>query len=108
MSKWFAFVEGKPHDFKFKRHGNWDHWKQFWLGDTFICHVIRDKGKAGWSVIVADVEDRKQTPVKVEGFVSRHACIDYALQVHPKTRDTYNQDRRDAILFDKINEEKQL
>ncbi|QHZ59838.1 hypothetical protein HWD03_gp078 [Alteromonas phage vB_AmeM_PT11-V22] len=105
MSKYFGFVDGKPYDFEFKKHGNWDHWKKFFLGEHFICYVIKDKHKAGWTVMVTDVEDCLQTATKVEGFVSRHACVDYALQVHPKTRDLYNEQRRDAILFRKLEGE---
>lgn len=106
MSKYFAFVGDEPYDFEFKKHGTWDHWKKFYLGEHFICFVIKDSHKAGWTAIV-NVADRNgfdamQTPIKVEGFVSRHAAVDYALQVHPKTRDHYNSDRRNRINMEKF------
>lgn len=104
MSKYFGFVNGEAHDFVFKKHGSWDHWKAFYLGEHFICHVIAPTYKPGWTVIVHDVENLMETPSKVEGFVSRHAAIDYALMVHPKTRDTYLSYRKEKEMFDRMEE----
>lgn len=96
MSKYSGFINGKCLPFVFKKHGN-DGWKKFFLGDQFIALLIPPSYKPGWSVIVDKVENHLQTPSLVEGFVSRHAAIDYALQTHIKTRDTYHRDRADHI-----------
>lgn len=96
MSRYFGFVDGKPHDYEFRKH-HYSHWKLFYLGEHFIATLINLEHKAGWGVIVQEVEDRLQTPSLVEGFVSRHAAIDYALMTHVKTRDLYNRDRATAI-----------
>lgn len=98
MSKYFGFVDGKPYDFKFKKD-HFENWKKFYLGEFFICIVIKTEHCAGWTVIVQDVEDRLQTPSKVEGFVSRHAAVHYALMTHPLTRDQYNQNRQQELIF---------
>lgn len=96
MSKYFGFVDGEVFDFEFKKH-HYPNWKLFYLGEHLIATLINLEHKAGWGVIVREVEDSEQTPDIVEGFVSRHAAIDYALMTHVKTRDTYNRDRARAI-----------
>lgn len=106
MSKYFGFVDGKAHDFEFKNH-HYPNWKLFYLGEHLIATLIKLKHKAGWGVIVHQVEDNTQTPANVEGFVSRHAAIDYALMVHVKTRDIYNRDRALVIGEKKYLSEKE-
>ncbi|AGM47118.1 hypothetical protein AD45P4_00315 [Alteromonas phage vB_AmaP_AD45-P4] len=105
MSKYSGFINGTYQPFVFKPHG-FDGWKKFYLGTEFIALLVPPTYKPGWSVIVNDVEDSHQTPTLVEGFVSRHAAIDYALKVCVKTRDTYNRDRADHIATKAFLEEK--
>jgi hypothetical protein len=96
MSRYFAFIDGKAYDFKFKKHYH-DNWTLFYLGEHHIATLIKATHRAGWIALVTEVEDRLQTPSKVEGFVSRRAAIDYALMTHVKTRDSYNTDRATEI-----------
>jgi len=94
MSKYFAFVEGVPHDFKFKKLSDahpFDY--SFHLGETSIGCI----GKSGtrndnsWVCMVYGDEYtyKHKIPTLVYGFVSRHRAIDYMLMVHPLTKDTY-------------------
>jgi len=86
-SKYFAFIDGKPHDFRFKKRqsddGNW----LFYLGEHFIAILGKktfgvDKG-SWFAIVQGDLP--VTTPRLVYGFVSRHAAIDYALLIHEKT-----------------------
>lgn len=105
MSKYFGFVGDEVHDFEFRKH-HFSNWKYFYLGDHLIAIVIKLEHKAGWGVIVHDVENHLETPVKVEGFVSRHAAVDYALMTNKKTRDLYHNARQEAKALGKLYKEK--
>lgn len=84
MSIYSGFLHGMVEPFKFKRDDAWWH---FYLGDHLIA-MLRKSGKH-WEVVVTG-KMTDDVPRLVKGFATRRAGIDYALQVHESTKETYN------------------
>lgn len=85
MSKYFDWVEGKLHPYYFKKVDRQmgEHNYHLYLGEHFICQLFRN-GKE-WGVIVqGDIIDNHSR--LVQGFISRHSAIHYALKIHKLTR----------------------
>lgn len=96
MSKYFGWVNGKPHDFIFKKHPQGKGWYTFYLGEYKICTVVANptrngKGIRDWSCIASDVEDTNLIPVLVDGFKTRYDAVSYGLKVNKLTSSSYNK-----------------
>jgi ribosomal protein L15 len=102
MSKYSGIINGTFYCFVFKKHKGHKGWYNFYLGQYHICQLVPKTTRknldkpSSWSVIVAN-ELPATTPRLVHGFKTRMDAVDYALQVHELTRNTYNSTLRGDV-----------
>lgn len=79
-------VNGKVFDFHYKATTNFIY--SFFIGDIFISQIF-NMGKRGWSVVL-----HSEIPAgalrSVSGFRTRADAAEYALRLHPVTRDIFS------------------
>lgn len=88
MSLTFGWIDGKPYDFTYKRSESDPKWVRVYLGDLYLCEVVKDDFKKSFAVIVqGTITD--EVPRLLEGFKTRWDAIQYALKVNKVTSKTY-------------------
>lgn len=106
-SRYFAFINGKPYDFKFIKHEVHKGWYKFYLGEHLLGTVIKNtygrdsEANPSWSVTVYGNSANDLIPTEVGGFKTRHYAVDYLLKAHELTRKSYNARLRQNSIFNR-------